>query len=452
MKVKNTVTLFEFGYITNDRKANEHDHIQVISDNAYLYLKGMCLSDERERNLLKLKSVQGMEVLQVQNYAGVLFTPDGTQLEILPKIGKNQFACKKAEEDARQSLLIMLKALKGFQHIQTSNANIVSRKMPLLEVFISQFLQSVNVLIKRGLRRDYVPKEDNLAFLKGKLNVGKQLRHNVINKHKFYCEYDEFLRDRPANRLIHAALTKVNGVVRSAENQKLLQELMLVFHDVPISLNHKHDFSQVALGRGMNHYELPLAWAKLILDGLSPQTMKGDHHAASLLFPMERVFEDYVAKVLQQQLDESYKLRTQVKSRSLVGHNNQAWFKLQPDMVIEQNKQVVCILDTKWKLLESRQSSGSDKYGLSQSDFYQMFAYGHHYFAHDFHPKEMFLIYPAHEGFRQAIPHNFEFATNSSTLSLWAVPFVISANESDRGIVWPSDETKSPYCRLFFGK
>ncbi|WP_305417952.1 hypothetical protein [Photobacterium leiognathi] len=51
-----------------------------------------------ERNLLKLKSVQGMEVLQVQNYAGVLFTPDGTQLEILPKIGKNRSASKKAEE------------------------------------------------------------------------------------------------------------------------------------------------------------------------------------------------------------------------------------------------------------------------------------------------------------------------------------------------------------------
>ncbi len=55
MKVKNNVTLFEFGYITNDRKASEHEHIQVISDKAYQYLKGICLSDERERNLLKLK-------------------------------------------------------------------------------------------------------------------------------------------------------------------------------------------------------------------------------------------------------------------------------------------------------------------------------------------------------------------------------------------------------------
>jgi 5-methylcytosine-specific restriction enzyme subunit McrC len=440
MKVKNAVTLFEFGYITNDRKASEHEHIQGISDNAYQYLKGICLSDERERNLLKLKSVQGMEVLQVQNYAGVLFTPDGTQLEILPKIGKNQFACKKAEEDARQSLLIMLKALKGFQHIQTSNANIVSRKMPLLEVFISQFLQSVNLLIKRGLRSDYVPKEDNLAFLKGKLNVGKQLRHNVINKHKFYCEYDEFLLDRPANRLIHAALAKVNDVVRSAVNQKLLQELMFVFLDIPVSHNHKHDFSLVALGRGMNHYELPLAWAKLILDGLSPQTMKGDHHAASLLFPMERVFEDYVAQSLSKTLKQTHRLKAQVQSKSLVTHNGSSWFKLKPDMVIEHNNKVVTVLDTKWKLLDSAKANGTDKYGLSQSDFYQMLAYGHHYFDIEIENPEMLLVYPSHSGFKQAIAHSFDFPIQGEkTLKLWVVPFVISDNDDENGVQWPNE-------------
>ncbi|WP_318473957.1 McrC family protein [Photobacterium leiognathi] len=449
MKVKNTVTLFEFDYITNDRKANEHDHIQVISDNAYLYLKGMCLSDERERNLLKLKSVQGMEVLQVQNYAGVLFTPDGTQLEILPKIGKNRSASKKAEEDARESLLIMLKALKGFQHIQTSNANIVSRKMPLLEVFISQFLQSVNVLVKRGLRSDYVPKEDNLAYLKGKLNVGKQLRHNFINKHKFYCEYDEFLLDRPANRLIHAALTKVNGVVRSAENQKLLQELMFVFHDVPVSLNHKHDFSLVALGRGMNHYELPLAWVKLILDGFSPQTMKGDHHAASLLFPMERVFEDYVAQSLSKTLKQTHRLKVQVQSKSLVTHKGCSWFKLKPDMVIEYNSRVVTVLDTKWKLLDSSKANGTDKYGLSQSDFYQMLAYGHHYFDTEIESPEMFLVYPSHSDFEQAISHSFDFPIQGEkTLKLWVVPFVISDNDVEKGILWPENTNVETWTKV----
>ncbi|WP_413699291.1 5-methylcytosine restriction system specificity protein McrC [Psychromonas sp. KJ10-10] len=197
-----------------------------------------------------------MEVLQVQNYAGVIFTPDRTQIEVLPKIGKG-FNDENADNNevaftkARKSLLIMLRSLKGFSHIQTSSANIASQKMPLLEVFISQFLNSVNVLIKRGLRSDFVRRKDNLSFLKGKLNVGNQVKHNFINKHKFSCEYDEFLLDRPANRLLHSALLKVKTISHSALNQKLLQELEFVFHEVPKSGDYKLDFTKVKLDRGM---------------------------------------------------------------------------------------------------------------------------------------------------------------------------------------------------------
>jgi 5-methylcytosine-specific restriction enzyme subunit McrC len=197
VRANKEITLFEFDCLISDEAAfkagyesSEYAHVQVVSGAAYGYLKSLCLSDDSENRLLQLRRRFNMEVLQVQNYAGVIFTPDKTQIEVLPKIGKSfkGEGTGKSERGyikARQSLLIMLRALKGFSHIQTSSANIASQKMPLLEVFISQFLNSVNVLVKRGLRSDYVRREDNLAFLKGKLNVGKQLKHNYINKHKF---------------------------------------------------------------------------------------------------------------------------------------------------------------------------------------------------------------------------------------------------------------------------
>ncbi|EGU47294.1 hypothetical protein VII00023_09476, partial [Vibrio ichthyoenteri ATCC 700023] len=259
-------------------------------------------------------------------------------------------------EEARQLLLIMLKALKGFAHIQTSSANITSQKMPLLEVFISQFLNSVNVLIKRGLRSDYVRQEENLAFLKGKLNVGKQVRHNFINKHKFFCEYDEFMLDRPANRLIHSALLKVKSFARSASNQKLLQELLFVFHEIPKSNDHKLDFTKLKQDRGMSYYQAPLEWCRLILNGFSPQNMKGNTNAASLLFPMEKVFEDYVAKVLKEQLASKhpeFTLSTQATGQHLATYDNRGRFSLRPDLLIRHGMNNKVVLDTKWKLLDS---------------------------------------------------------------------------------------------------
>lgn len=449
MSTKKEITLFEFDCLVSEQGAkqaaytsSEYSHIQVISVTAFDYLKSLCLSDESESKLLQLCRRRNMEVLQVQNYAGVIFTPDRTQIEVLPKIGKG-FKGGGADNDesaydkARKSLLVMLRALKGFSHIQTSSANIEKQKMPLLEVFISQFLKSVNALVKRGLKSDYVCREDNLAFLKGKLNVGKQIQRNYINKHKFYCEYDEFLLDRPANRLLHSALLKVKAISRSAVNQKLLQELEFVFNEVPQSSDYKLDFTNVKLDRGMNYYQVPLAWCKLILEGFSPQSMKGESYAVSLLFPMEKVFEDYVAKVLAKQLKPELSLKTQAQSKHLVTHNDSAWFKLKPDLLIEKAGEVISVLDTKWKLIDPIKANGTDKYGLSQSDFYQMFAYGNHYFEQAVTKRNMFLIYPAHAGFKQAIEHSFDFPTQAGNpLTLWVVPFVIGEGEGC-GVQWP---------------
>ncbi|MFA0569351.1 McrC family protein [Vibrio gallaecicus] len=435
MKAKQEVTLFEFDCLVAKgalKSSTAPPNIKVISSLAYDYLKQLCLGDESESQLLQLRRRDGMEVLQVQNYAGVIFTPDKTQIEVLPKVGKN-FNSKGStdeHEKARQSLLIMLKALKGFAHIQTSSANITHQKMPLLEVFISQFLNSVNELIKRGLKSDYVRQEDNLGFLKGKLNVGKQVRHNFINKHKFFCEYDEFMLDRPANRLLHSALLKVKGFARSSANQKLLQELLFVFHEIPKSSDHKLDFTKLQQDRGMNYYQTPLEWCRLILNGFSPQTMKGSTNAASLLFPMEKVFEDYVAKVLKEQLATKrpeLTLSTQATGQHLATYNNRGKFSLRPDLLIQHGSVNKVVLDTKWKLLDSSMTHSN----ISQSDVYQMFTYAKKYLRPSETElsvgKDVVLIYPWQDNFDAALEHYYDLDDEHR---LWIVPFKICEGQS----------------------
>jgi 5-methylcytosine-specific restriction enzyme subunit McrC len=431
VKAKQEITLFEYDCLVSEdvvQGQSTTSHIQAISKSAYEYLKQLCLGDERESRLLQLRRRSGMEVLQVQNYAGVIFTPDKTQIEVLPKIGKG-FNGESNESDyakARQTLLIMLCALKGFSHIQTSNANIARQRMPLLEVFISQFLQSVSRLIKRGLRSDYVRREDNLAFLKGKLNIGKQVQHSFVNKHKFYCEYDEFLLDRPVNRLIHSALRKVKNHTRNAANQKLLQELEFVFREVPESRDYKVDFSKVKIDRGMGYYQIPLDWCQLILEGFSPQTMKGNQNAASLLFPMEKVFEDYVAKKLTQELSQNapcLTVNTQAAGGYLASYNGSNKFTLRPDILIKRYGVNYMVLDTKWKLLDVKVTNSN----ISQSDVYQLYAYAKKYLSTEGCGQDVALIYPAQDNFEQRLEHPFELGDGHR---LWILPFEIKEKDT----------------------
>ncbi|MFS1444579.1 McrC family protein [Vibrio sp. 10N.286.46.E10] len=440
MRTNKEISLFEFSYLVSESSdvGREVNHVEPIAHSAFVFLKQIALGSKEDNKLFRLCKKSGSEALQVRNHAGVIFTPDGTHIEVLPKVGRTS----SNPTLARKSLLVMLRALKGFSHIQTSSALIHEEKMPLLEVFIGQFINSVLNLVKKGLKSDYVKTVDNLVYQKGKLVSAGQLRNNLVTKHKFYCEYQEYLVDRPANRLLHSALNIVAKLSRSPKHKKQLQELFFIFEEVPLSRYYKSDLSRLRLDRGMSHYHTPIAWATLILNGFSPQTMKGSNQAISLLFPMERVFEDYVAKVLRQQVPDDFVVKSQVKRKSLVEHKQASWFKLQPDLLLEKGGSVVSVLDTKWKLVDQTKDNGSDKYGLSQSDFYQMFAYGQHYFDDSSDEREMFLIYPAHDGFETAIEQSFDFnISGDNKLKLWIVPFVIEEG-STAGVVWPKE------CRL----
>ncbi|RQW80855.1 MAG: 2-keto-D-gluconate dehydrogenase, partial [Methylococcus sp.] len=192
------------------------------------------------------------------------------------------------------------------------------------------------------------------------------------------------------------------------------------FAEVPVSEHPAADFHRVRLDRGMAHYDGALAWARLILADESPLTGAGVHHAPSLLFPMEAVFEAFVAKHLARQLGQGFTLRTQASSLSLVRHLEQNWFRLKPDLLVQASKVNHLVLDTKWKLIDGQQATSSDKYGLDQGDFYQLHAYGQNYLDGQ---GDVVLIYPKTDSFNKALPV-FEFP-KSPGLQLWVLPFCL---------------------------
>lgn len=423
-------TVFEYGYLTYEKSACDTLQAELISKTAFEYLKEVSLSASQTNTAkcLNLTMRYGYELIQVKSYVGVLFTPTGEHIEILPKVGRKTSDDQLAITESRDTLLMMLKHLGSFRYVLSSQGNVASKEMPLLEVFISQFLHCVNTLVKKGLKSDYVSRADNLFYQKGKLLVSKQLRHNLVNKHKFYVEYDEYLIDRPANRLIKTALLKLTNVTRLSVNQRLLRELQFAFVDVPFCKSIEQDFNMLKLGKGMKDYQTSLDWAKLILEGISPLSMKGGNQALSLMFPMEMVFENYVAAILRTQLKSGIELTTQARTNYLVTHNQRRQFQLKPDLLLTFTDGSKVVLDTKWKLVDLTQNN----FGLSQSDFYQMFAYGQTYLSGK---GDLYLIYPEHEGFTKPIEHSFDF---SEDLKLWVIPFSMST-KNPNGVLLPDN-------------
>ena len=426
--MNDVVTLKEYDYLVyNDadkRSANSNSY-KRIPKTAFKELIDLIndSSSDDENDYDKIFRLYGRRI-QVQGFVGVIQTPDGTQIEILPKIAetkKTSAEIEKANDSLRRILRNMVIEVEALPGRKVQTASMETEKFSLLEMFISDFLECVDAIVKRGIRSDYIRQEDNLPFMKGKLLINQQIKYNSVHRERFYVEFDSFESNRPENRLIKSSLQKVLKMSGDYLNQRLARELLFMFDDVPFSTDYKQDFQKCSKDRGMHYYQDALTWSRLILEDKSPMPTAGEKTFRSFLFPMWSLFEKYVAIKVGQKLREGYSPTPQASLEHLCTHNGKGKFKIEPDLLVEKDdKTEKFVLDAKWKLISNKK----DNYGINQDDFYHMFAYGHKYLGGK---GKMALIYPKTDDFE--VPLNQFYFDKNKNLTLWVVPFDLDSDE-----------------------
>ncbi|WP_107832555.1 McrC family protein [Campylobacter concisus] len=324
---------------------------------------------------LRIASGVGGKFIQARNYVGVLQTKSGLTIEILPKI-----ANKNDAERSKAVFIKMLRTLKNFPFKSSNLASLKTQNLPLLEIFISMFLCELEALVKKGIKSDYVALEENLNFLKGKLNINEQIKRNSIHKERFYVGCSEFLSDIKINRIIKTTLKFLYKKSNSSKNQQKIRELLFIFDEVSECEDYKNFFAKLVINRQVKHYEQTLLWCKIFLLGNTFTPHKGDDLAFALLFDMNALFESYVGNFIKKSF-----LGTilQHSGKHLVEEPKS--FKLRPDIFLKDK----FIADTKWKIISSKDD-------ISQADLYQLYAYGKKHEC-----SKLYLIYPKIEGVKQ---------------------------------------------------
>lgn len=373
---KKQIQLTEYSYIFIGEK-DEGKH-KAVDQKTFEEIESFVLKNSSDTvQFLKIGQNKYHKFIQAQNYVGVIQTKDGTTIEILPKIREV------TNDESKKILIKMLKTLKKSPFKDFNMAHLKSSKMPLLEIFITMFLEELSKLIKRGIKSDYINLEDNLKFLKGKLKINDQIKKNSIHKERFYVEYQEFLSDRIENRLIKTTLRYLYKKSHSNKNQQRIREFLFVFDEISLCKDVKNAFLHVKPNRQMKDYEQVLLWCKTFLLENSFSPYKGNDVAFALLFDMNLLFESYVYDYLKRN-GNFENITAQDKTHHLAyldGKDKK--FQLKPDIVIDDGD---IIADTKWKLLSEEKTHQ----GISQSDMYQLYAYGTKYKT----CKYMYLIYP----------------------------------------------------------
>ena len=168
----------------------------------------------------------------------------------------------------------------------------------LLDLLGKVLVNGIRRLRRRGFDRGYVPFEEEIRGVRGRIAFGPSLKRSLFNHGKACCVFDELGHDIPHNRIIRATLVsllRAEGL--DANVRKEVQSIERELNGIALVRIQKRDFSRIQLHRNNIFYNLILNICELIYDQLIPTEKPGKSRFADILrdeVRMSALFEDFV--------------------------------------------------------------------------------------------------------------------------------------------------------------
>lgn len=179
MNHKNKATISEFGLIGCDVVPSNKFLSDSVSEIYYKELESFAKTD-KGKDVLQFTA--NGRYLQAKSYVGTIQTISGFILEILPKTSKDEEV--NSSKEVFMKLLHLLYKLPNYKNIESANFERI-KNLDIFEIFIVMFLEEIGLIIKKGIKSDYVNEEENLFYLKGKLLIKEQIKKILYTKSDF---------------------------------------------------------------------------------------------------------------------------------------------------------------------------------------------------------------------------------------------------------------------------
>ena len=331
----------------------------------------------------------GRKGLRARGVVGVVATPD-CQLEILPKIeGAGEFGTDHAT--LRHRLIQMLAIALDIRIDARAITQLGWQRDTILELLIRLYCSKLADAVRQGMPQQYVEHEDDLSALRGRLDATRQFSTLAASPQKLACRFDARSPDIALNQVMRAAIGKLSRLAQALDNQRALRELGFAYADISEVPPGALRWDLIVLDRTNTRWRELLALARLFLGDRHQQTSAGPVDGHALLFEMNVLFEEYVARLLARALaGTDLSVSAQGGHRDCLFEGETGRFRTRPDLIVRRGSRIALIIDTKWKRMTR---IDDPKKGVSQADVYQLMAYGRVYECPD-----VVLLYPHHGG------------------------------------------------------
>ena len=217
-------------------------------------------------------------------------------------------------------------------------------------LFANVFISSVKRLIKRGLFKDYRTTNQELKFIRGKVDFNKSLRVNHSLKNKLFCNFDTLSIDSIPNKIVKRTiidLLRNRGV--NETNKKNLFPLLKYFDECSANETFRNYYSKLRLSNNNSFYKFTLNVCELLNHMKQPTSQRGNFLFTDVTdYRMSQIFETFVRNFYAIE-QKTYSVSSEIIKwdiRSLGGNENYIP-QNKTDVSLRSNDRTI-ILDTKF--------------------------------------------------------------------------------------------------------
>ncbi len=372
------ISLFEYGkWESIKNKIALHQMLKDIwKQRLFVNTNSELTEDETDNHYQPFLQFDDNQI-RANNFVG--FIQNGEEvIEIYPKVFRQHFSNPSEDEK-----MLMLRHIFywfsycrkwNFPFNQASLDTIAIDEFPelIINLIANQFLETIS---KQPLTM-YQEVEEALITPRGSINFKRYISGSLShgNFQNIECDYEPFLFDNKVNRVIKYCSRLLMKQTKFSENLRMLQDVVFILDEVEDLHCSLHDLDKISLNTFFEDYSVLLDSCKLILSQQLYSSNTYDLSQWCLLFPMEYIFEDFLAGFLENKFSLDWKVEYQKSDEYL--SNNPKVFNMQHDIFLTSrhgSKRKV-IIDTKYKIRQDNFKEDPKK-GIAQADLYQMVSY-----------------------------------------------------------------------------
>ena len=151
----------------------------------------------------------------------------------------------------------------GYENVETEEFE------NLHNLFAAILAKGIGRQLKQGLYREYLSRKEDLAVVRGKIDMPGSIQHRLARKRVLTCEYDELSENNLLNQILKTTvIILLQHAKVDAEHKNDLKKEMLFFSNVDTVDPTTIRWSAIRFQRNNNTYRMLISLCQLILEGM----------------------------------------------------------------------------------------------------------------------------------------------------------------------------------------